>query len=106
MYGLSPIQSKPGDLMKRSLVVGSLILLGTFVGSGRLVAQSTIEKTGKKVESGAKQTGDATVKGAKKVGNVTADKNKEAGKVTADKSKEVVKVTAEKSNEAVQQVGK
>ena len=32
------------------------------------MAQSTIEKTGKKVETGAKQTGEATAKGAKKVG--------------------------------------
>ena len=43
--------------MKRRLVV--TILLGAFVCSGRAMAQSTIEKTGKKVESGAKQTGDA-----------------------------------------------
>ena len=72
--------------MKRGLVV--IILLGAFVCSGRAMAQSTIEKTGKKVESGAKKTGDATVKGTKKVGKVTADKSKEAGKVTAEKSKE------------------
>jgi len=72
--------------MKNRFVV--MMLLFALVLSARVMAQSTIEKTGKKVESGAKQTGDATVKGTKKVGKVTADKSKEAGKVTAEKSKE------------------
>jgi len=60
--------------MKSRLVV--IVLLGAFVCLGRLLAQSTIEKAGKKVETGAKKTGEATGKGAKKVGKVTARESK------------------------------
>ena len=51
--------------MKRRFL-GSVWLV-LLLSSGSLMAQSTIEKTGKKVETGAKKTGEATAEGAKKV---------------------------------------
>ena len=73
--------------MQRRLAV--IVLLVACVCLGTVMAQSTIEKAGKKVETGAKQTGGATVKGAKKVGEGAAEGTEKVGKGVAKGVKKI-----------------
>ena len=67
--------------MKKIIGISLFLFFGI---SSVSLAQSTVDKAGHAVKSGAKSVGHATAKGAKKVGHATAKGAKAVGNETAE----------------------